>query len=165
MPSCQCRNSHYKDEMVWRPSHLFERWSHNSLIFIIGIPILVRWCLYIEYAHRSPSLQFWSVLTHWRRDKMPAIFQKSILKIPQCIRQISQNALFSNRNMHTLCTYFCYYNIVYCGMIWGWSIMRFVQQYHWPISLIPQCNCPISHNTPFKTEICTFLIWMVHCGI
>ena len=151
--------------MRWCDVHLiFLRDDLTTVIFIIGIPILVRWCLYIEYAHRSPSLQFWSVLTHSRRDKMPAIFQKSILKIPQCIRQISQNALFCNRNIHTLCTYFCY-EIVYCGMIWGWSIMRFVQQYNWPISLIPQCNCPISHNTPLKTEMCTFLIWMVHCGI
>ena len=33
------------------------------------------------------------------------------------------------------------------------------------MSLIPQCTCPISHNTPFRTEICTFLFWMVYCGI
>ena len=30
---------------------------------------------------------------------------------------------------------------------------------------IPQCTCPISHNAPFRTEMCTFLFWMVHCGI
>ena len=39
---------------------------------------------------------------------------------------------------------------------------------HWdnrPISLILQCTCPISHNAPFRTERCTFLFWMVHCGI
>ena len=30
---------------------------------------------------------------------------------------------------------------------------------------IPQCTCPTSHNAPFKREICTFLFWMVHCGI
>ena len=23
----------------------------------------------------------------------------------------------------------------------------------------------ISHNAPFRTEMCTFLFWMVHCGI
>ena len=33
-----------------------------------------------------------------------------------------------------------------------------------PISQIPQCTCPISHNTPFRTEMCTFLFWMVHCN-
>ena len=30
---------------------------------------------------------------------------------------------------------------------------------------ILQCTCPISHNTPFRTEIDIFLFWMVHCGI
>ena len=34
-----------------------------------------------------------------------------------------------------------------------------------PNSQIPQSNCPISHNAPFRTEMCTFLFWMVHCGI
>ena len=34
-----------------------------------------------------------------------------------------------------------------------------------PVSQIPQCTCSISHNTPFKTEMCTFLFWVVHCGI
>ena len=34
-----------------------------------------------------------------------------------------------------------------------------------PISQIPQCTCSISHNAPFRTEMCTFLFWMVHCGI
>ena len=28
-----------------------------------------------------------------------------------------------------------------------------------------KCICPISHDTPFKTEMSTFLFWMVHCGI
>ena len=30
---------------------------------------------------------------------------------------------------------------------------------------VSQCTCPISHNTPFRTEMCTFLFWMVYCGI
>ena len=34
-----------------------------------------------------------------------------------------------------------------------------------PVSQIPQCTCSISHNAPFRTEMCTFLFWMVHCGI
>ena len=36
---------------------------------------------------------------------------------------------------------------------------------NWPNSQIPQCTCPISHNAPFRTEMYTFLFWMVHCGI
>ena len=34
-----------------------------------------------------------------------------------------------------------------------------------PISQITPCNCPISHNKPFRTEMCTFLFWMVYCEI
>ena len=41
MLSCQNRNSYYKDTMV----------SHDHLIFIMGIPLLVTQCLYIESAH------------------------------------------------------------------------------------------------------------------
>ena len=40
----------------------------------------------------------------------------------------------------------------------GWIYKR-------PNSQIAQCACPISHNTPFRTEMCTFLFWMVHCKI
>ena len=36
---------------------------------------------------------------------------------------------------------------------------------NWPNSQIPQCTSPISHNAPFRTEMCTFLFWLVHCGI
>ena len=34
-----------------------------------------------------------------------------------------------------------------------------------PISQIPECTCSISHNAPFRTEMCTFLFWMEHYGI
>ena len=34
-----------------------------------------------------------------------------------------------------------------------------------PISQIPKCTCPISHNTLIRTETCTFLFWMVYCGV
>ena len=36
---------------------------------------------------------------------------------------------------------------------------------NWSNSQIPQCTCSISHNAPYRTEMCTFLFWMVHCGI
>ena len=32
-------------------------------------------------------------------------------------------------------------------------------------SQIPECTCTISHNVPFRTEMCTFLFWMEHCRI
>ena len=30
---------------------------------------------------------------------------------------------------------------------------------------MPGCTCSIPHNAPFRTEMCTFLFWMEHCGI
>ena len=30
---------------------------------------------------------------------------------------------------------------------------------------IPQCTWPISHNTPFRIEMCIFLFWMVYYGL
>ena len=36
---------------------------------------------------------------------------------------------------------------------------------NWPSSQILECTCSISHNAPFRTEMCTFLFWMGHCGI
>ena len=37
--------------------------------------------------------------------------------------------------------------------------------YNWPNSQISEYTCSISHNDPFRTEMCTFLFWMGHCGI
>ena len=36
---------------------------------------------------------------------------------------------------------------------------------NWLDSQMPECTCSISHNAPFRTEMCTFLFWMEHCGI
>ena len=37
--------------------------------------------------------------------------------------------------------------------------------YNWPNSQILECTCFVSHNYSFRTEMCTFLFWMEHCGI
>ena len=36
---------------------------------------------------------------------------------------------------------------------------------NWPNSQMSQCTCSISHNAPFRIEMCTLLFWMVHCGV
>ena len=41
----------------------------------------------------------------------------------------------------------------------SWSINN------WPNSQIPACTCSMSHNALIRTEMCTFLFWMEHCGI
>ena len=37
--------------------------------------------------------------------------------------------------------------------------------HNWPNSQIPKSNCSISNNAPLKTEMRSFLFWMVHCRI
>ena len=34
-----------------------------------------------------------------------------------------------------------------------------------PISQIPECTCSLTHKAAFRTEMCTFVNWMEHCGI
>ena len=55
---------------------------------------------------------------------------------------------------------FLYWFVWPCLMWWH-------QQYgyNWSNSPIPECTCSISHNAPFRTEMCTFLFWMEHCMI
>ena len=73
------------------------------------------------------------------------IMQKYILYLlyrpfslfPQCIRQISHNAPFCNRNVHA-CAHFCY-KMVHCG-IWNWCIVGFVQE----VCLLGMQRSPIS---------------------
>ena len=36
---------------------------------------------------------------------------------------------------------------------------------NWPVAQFPQCTSLTPHNAPFRTEMCTFLFWMMHCGI
>ena len=43
-----------------------------------------------------------------------------------------------------------------------WDVFPIV---NWQVLQIPECTSPISNNTSFRTEMCTFLFWMVHCGI
>ena len=37
--------------------------------------------------------------------------------------------------------------------------------HNWPNSQIPEYTSSISHNAPFRTEMCTFLFWIGHYGI
>ena len=42
--------------------------------------------------------------------------------------------------------------------------IRITFAYNKPKSQIPQCICSISHNSPLKTGMCTFLFWMFFGG-
>ena len=69
---------------------------------------------------------------------------------------------FKYYHIRLMCVWTSWHWQTYSGNItisirWGWTKR--------PNSEIPQCTCPISHNAPVRTNICTFLFWMVHCGI
>ena len=64
---------------------------------------------------------------------MPA--NRSISQISQCIRQISHNTSFCNRNVH-ICAHFCY-KILHCG-IWDCCIVGFVRWAYWRPCLLPR---------------------------
>ena len=46
-----------------------------------------------------------------------------------------------------------------------WTGILPMQSNKRPIWQIPECTCVISHNALFRTEVCTFLFCMAHCGI
>ena len=52
------------------------------------------------------------------------VMNKSLAKIPQCVRQISHNAQFCNRNVH-ICAHFCY-KMVHRG-VFVWCTVGFVR--------------------------------------
>ena len=59
-------------------------------------------------------------------------------------------------------------NGIKCNSLVCYSVhQRFSSEtiWNWPNSQIPECTCSISQNAPFRTEMCTFLFWMEHCGI
>ena len=78
---------------------------------------------------RAPSLNKYTNVS--LLDQNPVSTRKYVnvpelnnLTNPTMHQQISHNAPFCNRNVHT-CAHFCY-KMVHCG-IWNWSIVRFVQ--------------------------------------
>ena len=45
-----------------------------------------------------------------------------------------------------------------------WMVIAGFIKKNRPFSQIPECTCSISHNAPLRTEMCTFLFSMEHCG-
>ena len=46
-----------------------------------------------------------------------------------------------------------------------WDYIKLHEFPRTPNLQLLECTCSLSHNVPFRTEICTFLFWMEHCGI
>ena len=54
-----------------------------------------------------------------------------------------------------------------CATVYSWASWSHKRWQQLPIdqSQILQCTCSRSHNAPVSSEMCTFLLWMVHCRI
>ena len=53
-------------------------------------------------------------------------------------------------------------------ILWEQHVLLLWNIQYWGVSieLIHKShNAPVSHNAPFRTEMWTFLFWMVHCGL
>ena len=80
--------------------------------------------------------------------------------------------LKNDGNSHWSCESIMHYlsSIIQCR--WGIHnlkldppIIQVTAPSNWPNSQIPQCTCTTSHNASFRTEMCAFLFYMMHCGI
>ena len=107
-----------------------------------------------------------------------------ILEVWQYIPQNTEQYTNKSSNMNVYCSYSSYtlyilkYLISFCCLhqfLWSEcpqpsSLMQnyfetcIKQPLNWPNLQIPECTCSISQNAPFRTEMCTFLFWMEHCG-
>ena len=91
----------------------------------------------------SHSFPDWC-LTHWLSNERVIILQLIFLNN-------SVDGTYSNLRL------------VHIKLIY--SNNRNNNQNNWSNSQIPQCTCSIFHNASFRTEMYTFLFWMVHCVI
>ena len=80
----------------------------------------------LNIQHTTPNSKDGIIQTPPPPDQVRARYHdRPISRIPQCIRQISHNVSFSDRNADT-CAHFCY-KMVHCG-IRDWCIFGFVQK-------------------------------------
>ena len=76
-----------------------------------------------------------------------------------------------NELMQSICTKMEYQHREAWDLFQYTNYISGCKQYHHndmiigQLSHIPECTSSISHNAAFRTEMCTFLFWMVHCGI
>ena len=55
---------------------------------------------------------------------------------------------------------------IWCSLLcWiSWINSRVASNLGWHDPHVTNISCSISHNAPFRTEMCTFLFWTEHCG-
>ena len=90
---------------------------------------LGKWIFHSSFA--NVILHDWKTLTTTQQWQIIQFcdLNRPMSQILQCIRQISHNTTYCNRNVHT-CAHFCY-EMVYCG-IWYWCFVVFVR----PVSFV-----------------------------
>ena len=87
-----------------------------------------------------------------------SLHNRPIWQITQCIRQISHNVSFCNRNVH-ICAHFCY-KMIHCG-IWNRCIVGFVHYVNWFILTIDKASVACVGSAHFW--VCRFK-WQLACA-
>ena len=124
-----------------------------------------------DCCHQNGKTTFSNTVTWTLKNKLefPILNQLISRKYPRLIDVIFQyrvRALLTKEP--TVCNEKCYIVLLWFGTSVFYPYPSGLLHWLWdnrPISKIPECTCSISHNTPFRTEMCTFLFWMEHCGI
>ena len=99
----------------------------------------------------------------WRRPCDKPLFEPMMVIIPTHICVMRPQWL-NNFTSHPISMHLIRSN-------WNWSVLSLsfrvtsLTSGNWPNSQIPEFTCSISHNAPFRTEMCTFVFWMEHRGI
>ena len=106
----------YDSQKIWKTyiinKNIWIRISINIYIYMIGYIALVTIAVTMGYPQIYVS----------------PITNRPIWHIPECIKQISHNAPFCDRNVHT-CAHFCY-KMSHCE-IWHRCILGFVRWVYW----------------------------------
>ena len=94
----------------------------------------------------------------WKDSYLKNGSKRPISQIPQCMRQMSHNAPFCNRNVHT-CTFLLQNDalwdmgLLHCG-IWDWCIMGFVKWVN--------CTSAGPYMSNIRWNGSPFITWNIH---
>ena len=111
---------YHKNNFTWTMSFLLNTFECIIALLLLDIYLNSVRC---SVSQKQFNHNLVAQLTQVRFHNMSHV-DRPISQIPECIRQISHNAPFCNRNVHT-CAHFCY-KMLHCG-IWHRCILGFVR--------------------------------------
>ena len=123
-----------------------------SPMMIVRIPAL-SWSYYLHQIGCMTNLPL-----SWNNGMHCMSFYVLMKRAP--IGHFDSNANFSNQHIETWTSMAARSRRCIQTHFLRKNVLLFVSD-----SQIKESICSISHNVPFRTDMCTFLFWMGHCGI